>query len=131
MDAIVLFDGECHFCNKSVQFIIKRDPEATFSFASLQGPVGRELGETYSFPPSSDSFILIEQGRMYEESTAALRVAKRLNGLWKLFYVCIIIPKPLRDLVYRFVANNRMKWFGSSDACPIPTPKMRERMLDS
>lgn len=130
MDSIVLFDGECHFCNKSVQFIIKRDKDAIFSFASLQGPVGRELGKKYDFPPSSDSFILIEDGRMYEESTAALRVAKQLNGFWKLLYGFIIIPKPLRNLVYRFVANNRMKWFGNSDACPIPTPEMRKRMLD-
>lgn len=130
MGSIVLFDGECHFCNKSVQFIIKRDPTEIFSFASLNGATGEKLKEQYDIPASSDSFILIENGRMYDESTAGLRVAKQLRGLWKLLYVGIIIPKPIRNAVYRVIARNRLKWFGKDGACPIPTPEMRKRMLD-
>ncbi len=130
MESVVLFDGECHFCNKSVQFIIKRDKGAVFSFASLQGPVGRKLGKMYNYLPSLDSFILIEQGRLYDESTAALRVVKQLNGFWKLLYIGILIPKAFRDPIYRWIARNRTKWFGNRDSCPIPTPEMRKRMLD-
>lgn len=130
MGAIVLFDGDCHFCNRSVQFIIKRDPKVIFSFASLDGKVGKELQEKYEIPSSSDSFILIENGQMYDESTAGLRVAKQLRGLWKFLYIGIVIPKPIRDAVYRVIANNRMRWFGKEGACPIPTPDMRKRMLD-
>ncbi len=130
MGAIVLFDGDCHFCNKSVQFIIKRDPTAIFSFASLDGRIGERLRKEYELPSSSDSFILIENGRLYDESTAGLRVAKRLKGLWKILYIGIVIPKPIRDAVYRVIANNRTKLFGKKGACPIPTPEMRKRMLD-
>src|SRR5699024_10195442 len=128
--SIILFDGDCHFCNKSVQFIIKRDPKAIFSFASLQGPTGERLKKEYELPSSSDSFILIENGQMYEESTAALRVAKQLKGMWKLSYVGIIVPKPMRDVVYRLIANNRRKLFGKKGTCPIPTQEMRKRLLD-
>ncbi|HLR15685.1 MAG TPA: DCC1-like thiol-disulfide oxidoreductase family protein [Bacillota bacterium] len=130
MESIILFDGDCHFCNKSVQFIIKRDPKAIFSFAPLQGPTGERLKKEYELPSSSDSFILIENGHMYEESTAALRVAKQLKGMWKLSYVGIIIPKPIRNGVYRIIANNRRKLLRKEGPCPIPTPEMKNRMLE-
>lgn len=130
MKSIILFDGDCHFCNKSVQFIIKRDPKAIFSFASLQGPTGERLKKEYELPSSSDSFILIENGQMYEESTAALRVAKQLKGIWKLTFIGIIVPTPIRNGVYRLIANNRRKLFGKEGACPIPTPEMKKRMLE-
>lgn len=130
MKSIVLFDGDCHFCNKSVQFIVKRDPQENFSFASLQGPTGERLKRKYAIPSSSDSFILIENDQIYEASTAALRVAKQLKGIWKCSYISIIVPRPIRDAVYRFIANNRRRLFGKEGACPVPTPEMRKRMLD-
>lgn len=130
MKSIVLFDGDCHFCNKSVQFIVKRDPQAIFSFASLQGPTGERLKKEYEIPSSSDSFILIENNQVYEASKAALRVAKQLKGIWKFIYIGIIVPRPIRDAVYRLIARNRRKLFGKEGACPIPTPEMRKRMLE-
>lgn len=125
---IVLFDGECLLCEGSVQFIIKRDPELHFRFAALQSEIGqRYLAQGPQLP--ADSFILIEQGQYYASSTAALRVVKRLKGLWPLLYVFIIIPPPLRNAVYRWVARNRYRWFGKRDACMMPTPEMRRHFL--
>src|SRR5699024_11786081 len=100
LNAIVLFDGECLFCNKSVQFIIKHDPNAYFSFASLQSSPGKNLKEQYNIPESLDSLILIENNRYYDASTAALRICKKLNGIYKLGALFLVIPKPLRDAAY-------------------------------
>lgn len=130
MGAIILFDGVCNFCSGSVKFIIKRDPAAYFKFASLQSDIGEQLTEEYNVNKEVDSIVLIENHRYYTESTAALRIAKRLKGGWRLFYVLKIIPKFLRDKPYKFVAKNRYKWFGKKDACMIPTPDIRKRFLE-
>lgn len=125
---IVLFDGECHFCDASVQFIIKRDPTAQFAFASLQSDKGKELLSRYNVP-DIDSFVLIEEGRSFVKSTAALRIAKRLNGLWPITYCFIIVPATVRNIFYEFIAKNRYKWFGKKDVCELPSPDIRKRFL--
>jgi predicted DCC family thiol-disulfide oxidoreductase YuxK len=127
---IVLFDGVCNLCNGAVQFIIRHDKKNIFMFASLQSEVGRKILEQYNFPLDElNSFILIENNKAYTRSTGALRVAKKLNGLWPLLYGFIIIPKLLRDGIYNWVAGNRYKWFGKKDACMIPTPELKARFL--
>ena len=127
---IVLFDGVCNLCNGAVQFIIRHDKKNIFMFASLQSEVGRKILEQYNFPLDElNSFILIENNKAYTRSTGALRVAKKLNGLWPLLYGFIIIPKFIRDSIYNWVAENRYKWFGKKDACMIPTPELKTKFL--
>ena len=124
---IILFDGICNFCDASVQFIMKRDNGA-FKFASLQSDIGQELVIRHNLQ-GIDSLVLIEEDRAYTRSTAALRIAKRLKGLWALLYIGIILPKPLRDPLYELFAKNRYKWFGKKDACMLPTKEERARFL--
>lgn len=124
---IILFDGICNFCDASVQFIMKRDNGA-FKFASLQSDIGQELVARHKLQ-GIDSLVLIEEEKAYTRSTAALRIAKRLKGLWSLCYIGIIIPKPLRDPLYDRFAKNRYKWFGKKDACMLPSKEERARFL--
>jgi predicted DCC family thiol-disulfide oxidoreductase YuxK len=77
-----------------------------------------------------DSVLLFEEGKIYYKSTAALKIAKDLPGLWKLFYALIIIPVPLRDIIYDYIAKNRYKWFGKKEECMIPTEEIKELFLD-
>lgn len=129
MRPIILFDGVCNFCQSSVQFIIKRDPNAYFMFASLQSDIGQSLLKKNGISSTTDSIILIENGKAYDKSTAVLRICQSLTGFWKYTYVFIILPLPLRDLVYNIVAKNRYKWFGRKENCIIPSPDTRKRFL--
>lgn len=128
---IVFFDGVCNLCNRSVQFIIKRDRKKKFLFASLQGQKGQEILKRFHLPADDfNSFILFENDKIYTRSTAALRMLKLLGGGWKLLYVFILVPKFIRDAVYNRIAKNRYKWFGKREECMIPTPELKNRFLD-
>ncbi|NUM79858.1 thiol-disulfide oxidoreductase DCC family protein [bacterium] len=128
---IILFDGVCNLCNGSVLFIIRRDPKARFRFASLQSTYGENFLKHNNLSTEEyDSIVLIEGGRFYTQSTAALRIAKRLNGAWPLLYAGIIIPKFIRDAMYNVIAKNRYRWFGKKDVCMIPTPELRSRFME-
>lgn len=127
---IILFDGDCNFCDSSVQFIIQHDPAGYYQFASLQSGIGEELRAKHSIPGDVDSLVLIDQGRAYVKSDAALRVANHLTGLWKLAYYLKSFPRPLRDGAYDLVAKNRYKVFGKLDQCQLPPPHIRKRFLD-
>ncbi|MGV3488489.1 MAG: thiol-disulfide oxidoreductase DCC family protein [Tuberibacillus sp.] len=129
MAAIILFDGVCNFCSRSVQFIIKRDGAKYFRFASLQGQAGQRMLKEYQFK-HIDSIVLIEDGKAYVKSSAVLRISKQLNGFWKLAYTLRWIPRPIRDSMYDFVAKHRYQWFGKSDHCMLPGPDVLERFLD-
>lgn len=129
MNSIVLFDGVCNFCNGSVNFIIRNDPEKRFRFAALQSEAGQELRAKYGIGEDVDSIVLIEEGKAYTHSTAGLRIAKTLGGIWSLGYVGIIIPAFIRDLLYRTFAKNRYRLFGRQDACMLPTPDVRDRFI--
>jgi predicted DCC family thiol-disulfide oxidoreductase YuxK len=128
--SLVLFDGVCHFCNNSVNFIIDRDPEKKFVFAPLQSELAANaltrFGESNTV---IDTIILIQDNKLYKRSRAALEIARKLNGLWPLCYIFIIVPSFIRNFFYNLIAKNRYKWFGQLDACRIPTPDMRERFL--
>jgi predicted DCC family thiol-disulfide oxidoreductase YuxK len=129
--SIILFDGVCNLCNGAVQFIIKRDNKNQFLFASLQSEEGKQILEDNNFPANkSDSFLLVEDGKVYERSTAALRVLKNLSGLRSLLYGFIIVPKFIRDSVYNWIAKNRYQWFGRKDECMIPTPELKAKFLN-
>ncbi|HZI10916.1 MAG TPA: thiol-disulfide oxidoreductase DCC family protein [Myxococcus sp.] len=129
--AVILFDGVCNFCNGAVNFIIDRDPSARFRFAALQSTQASAVLAPLGRVPEADpnTFILVEDGRLYERSTAALRVARRMHGAWKLFYAFIIVPRPIRDAAYSLFARNRYRLFGKADACRMPTPELRARFL--
>lgn len=131
MKRIVLFDGVCNLCSGSVQFIIKRDPKEQFQFASLQSEVGQQLIRKYSISEDVNSFILIEDGKSYMKSEAALRVAKNITGAWKLFRLFLFIPRPIRDLFYRLIATYRYRWFGTCESCMLPTKDLEKRFLDN
>lgn len=127
---LVLFDGVCNLCNNSVQMIIRHDPGGYFRFTSLQSEAGRELLRMQGLPEDyTGSLLLWENGKLYKESGAALRIARRMNGLWPLLYAGILVPPFLRNLVYRWIARNRYKWWGKKDQCMIPSPELKQRFL--
>ncbi len=128
---VILFDGVCNLCNASVQYVIKHDRKKLFRFASLQSSFGQKVLEQNNLPADLfNSFILFENNIIYNRSTAALMVAKRLSGFMKLLYGFIIIPKFIRDAVYNFIARNRYKWFGKKEACWLPTPELKNLFID-
>lgn len=110
--------------------MIKRDSASRFRFASLQSQVGGELLSRIGIDPDvTDSIVLIEQGRAFDQSTAALRIVRHLDKLWPIFYAFVVVPKPLRDSIYRAVAKRRYRWFGMRATCRLPTPEERARFL--
>ncbi|BDH61240.1 hypothetical protein MTP04_13700 [Lysinibacillus sp. PLM2] len=130
MESIVLFDGECNFCDKSVQFIIKRDPQGKFKFASLQSTIGQDILNKFGLRNTIiNSLVLIENDQYYIKSTAALRICKSLKGPWKLASILILVPRPIRDYFYSIIAKNRYKWFGKKDLCLLPSKEIRDRFL--
>jgi predicted DCC family thiol-disulfide oxidoreductase YuxK len=129
---VVLFDGVCTLCNGAVNFVIDRDPAGYFQFAALQSDAGAGLLRAHGREPEPgppDSLLLLEDGRVYERSEAALRIARRLSGAWKLLYALRVVPRPLRDAVYRWVARHRYAWFGQRAVCRLPTPEEASRFL--
>jgi predicted DCC family thiol-disulfide oxidoreductase YuxK len=128
--AVVLFDGVCNLCNGSVQFIVRHDPAGRFRFASLQSEAGQALLRRHGLDPADlFSVILVEGGRAYARSDAALRIAWGLSGPVRAAGVLRVVPRPLRDAVYGWVARNRYRWCGRREACMIPTPELRSRFL--
>jgi predicted DCC family thiol-disulfide oxidoreductase YuxK len=129
-DPVILFDGVCNLCNNSVLFIIKRDPNAKFKFASLQSELGKSQLEKFGLPVTElNSVLLIKDGKLFQKSNAALEIAKHLGGGWPIFYVIKLVPAFFRDGFYGWIARNRYRWFGKKDACMIPTPALKSRFL--
>ncbi|MEP7255611.1 MAG: thiol-disulfide oxidoreductase DCC family protein [Ferruginibacter sp.] len=127
---VILFDGICNFCNNAVNFVIKRDKKENIFFAPLQSDIGQRLLQQYNLPLNNmESFVFIENGRAYTQSTAGLKVCRYLKGLWPLCYGFIIVPKFIRDGIYNWIAKNRYKWFGKKESCMIPTPQVKARFL--
>ena len=130
MSAVILFDGVCNFCNGSVNFIIERDREGYFKFAPLQSEIGEKLLKEHGIDKTvTDSVVLIKDDKAYTHSTAALQVARKLDGAWRCFYYLIFVPRPLRDAFYKLFARFRYKLFGKKDECMLPTPEIRARFL--
>ena len=130
MGAIVLFDGVCNFCNGSINSVIEHDKAGYFKFAPLQSGIGEDLLGRHGIERSeTDSVVLIEDEKAYTHSTAALRIARRLGGIWSMGYALIIIPRPIRDFLYKSFAKYRYRLFGRQDECMMPTPAIRARFL--
>ena len=127
---IILFDGVCNFCNAAINFIIRQDSRKIFRFAALQSAAGQQLLKQYQLPTINfGSFILIDNGAVYQKSAAALKVYSQLAWYWKWTQIFWIVPAFVRNGVYDVIAKNRYKWFGKKDACMIPTPDIRNRFL--
>jgi predicted DCC family thiol-disulfide oxidoreductase YuxK len=127
---ILLFDGICNLCNGLVRFVIKRDRAGKFKFASLQSEIGQSWLKRFGLVQVEfESFVMIQGDRYYSKSTAALKMLKELGGVWKIFYMFIIIPRVVRDFFYDLIAKSRYRIFGKRDECMIPTPELKERFL--
>lgn len=127
---LVLFDGYCNLCNGAVQFILKRDLKKQFYFAGLSWPVGEDIIRQFPKFKDADSILVFENGKVFDRSSAALKITGRLGGLWPLMGIFWIIPRFLRDAIYTFIARNRYKWFGKKDSCMIPDSDVKERFLN-
>ena len=130
---VILFDGVCNLCNGFVQFVIRHDPEGRFRFAALQSEAARTLlaAQGLPAPPATEpeSVLLLSEGQLYSHSTAVLRIAAQLGGIWRLAAVGGVLPRAWRDALYRFVARNRYRWFGRQESCMLPTPALQSRFL--
>ncbi|PSK89221.1 thiol-disulfide oxidoreductase DCC family protein [Taibaiella chishuiensis] len=129
---IVLFDGVCNLCNRSVQFIIRHDPKGAFLFAPLQSDTGKALLAQLpvALPGTPDSIILVAKDRVWRFSDAVLQIARRLDGAWPLAYAAVVVPRFIRNPIYRFIARNRYRWFGRQDHCMLPTAALKARFLE-
>ena len=129
--ALLLFDGVCNLCNGFVNVILDADSEAYFRFGALQSDAARPYLQAFDLNPDDlSTVVLIEEGRVYTRSTAALRVLRRLDFPWPLLYAFIVVPRPLRDWVYDRIAERRYDWFGRRNECRVPTPELRDRFLE-
>jgi predicted DCC family thiol-disulfide oxidoreductase YuxK len=136
--AVVLFDGVCNLCSGTVRFVIARDPQARFRFAPLGSVAAVRLlheagvSREDSLSPGADSIVLIEGGRVYVRSAAALRIARSLRFPWPMAYALILVPRALRDYAYDVVARRRLQWFGERDTCLVPADLkgLKDRWVD-
>jgi predicted DCC family thiol-disulfide oxidoreductase YuxK len=129
-NSVILFDGVCNLCNNSVQYVIKHDARKIFRFAALQSDAGQAILKQYNLPSTDlNSFVLLQNNTVYTKSTAALLVAKQLNGIVKVLYGFIIVPAFIRNAVYNIIAKNRYKWFGKQISCMMPTIDLQSRFL--
>jgi len=127
---IILFDGECNFCNGSVNFVMNRDKKNVFRFGSIQSDAAKILIEKYKLKRDEMlSVVFIEDDKAYVRSTAALRITRKMNGLYPLLYAFIIVPRFIRDAAYDVFARNRYKWFGKRDTCRIPTAEEKGKFI--
>ena len=127
---ILLFDGHCNLCNAWVQYVVKRDSSSTVRFASLQSGAGRRLLEEHKIDENYiDSLVLFEEERFSVSSDAALRTLSYFDGWERHLIFLSVVPRSLRDLVYRFIAKNRYKWFGRREQCMVPTAELSKRFL--
>ena len=128
--AILLFDGVCHLCEKSVQFVLQRDRQAKVHFAALQSEAGQQLLAQHQLAQSDfKSLVLVENGQAYLGSTAALRLLCLLPFPWPIFGVLLWLPRFLRDPVYYWISKNRYRWFGQKEHCMLPKADWQDRFL--
>jgi len=127
---IVLFDGVCNFCDGFVRFLIRHDPLSRIRFCAMQSETGRALLASRGFDPDAiDTFVVLDGPRNLTRGDAALAIARVIDAPWSWLAAGRILPRPLRDALYRIVAKNRYAWFGRRDSCLVPTPEVRSRFL--
>lgn len=128
---VLLFDGVCNLCSRSVGFLARNDRRGTFRFAPLQSAIAEQLLLAADAPtPLPDSMIVVDGGRCYLQSDAALRLARRLPAPWPLLTALAVIPRAWRNALYRLIARHRYSWFGRRATCMVPTPELTARFLN-
>ena len=128
---IILFDGICNLCNGSVVFILQHEKDHTVQFASIQSEMGQRLLDWCGLPKGfNQAVVLIDHGRIYLGSTAALNIGQQLRFPWSfLSHVGLIVPRFVRDWAYKQIAIHRYQWFGKRDVCMVPTENLKTRFL--
>ncbi len=129
--SVILFDGHCNLCNGWVKWVIKRDRQGLYRFASLQSDFGQDVMARHGkVALDLDSVALLTaDGQLYTHSTAALRITEGLGGVYRLAAGLRAFPRPLRDWVYNWIARNRYRWFGKAESCYLPRPEWRDRFV--
>ncbi len=131
MGPVVLFDGVCNLCNRSVDFIIKRDTGKNFLFASLQSEVAGELLKNEGVNlQNMSTIILIKNRKIYYRSDAILEIVRKLTAPWPLLYAFKVVPGFIRDGLYNLISKHRYNWFGKRDTCRVPSKEERSRFLE-
>lgn len=127
---VLLFDGVCNLCNASVQWVLLHDREGVFQFAALQSDTGQTLLRHWGRSTEDfDSVVLVDGDRLLLHSDVPLEIVRRIGGWWSLLYVFKVVPRPVRDAVYRWIARNRYRWFGKRESCMLPRPEWKGRFL--
>lgn len=127
---IILFDGICNLCNGAVQFLLKRDINEQFLFASLQSDAAKNILLQYNVKKiKMDSIIFIEEDQLYQKSTAVLKICRHLNWPWTMISFAGVLPLRFRDKIYDIIAKHRYKWFGRKDTCTMMIPKYKNRFI--
>jgi predicted DCC family thiol-disulfide oxidoreductase YuxK len=130
--SIILFDGVCNLCNASVQWVLKHDHKNLFHFAALQSEYGALVLKRFGLEPGAlDTVVLADETRVFTQSDAAIEVARRLGGFWALMVVFKVVPRPIRNAVYRWVSSNRYRWFGRQEKCLLPRPEWKDKFLSA
>ena len=130
-EAVILFDGVCNLCSGFVQFVLPRDTEEKYRFASLQSDAGQALLAEHDLPTDElESVVLIEGGESYVKSAAVIRIAADLGGVYRLLSPFRYLPRAIRDRAYDFVADHRYRWFGKKDRCMMPSEDVQPRFLE-
>ena len=127
--SIILFDGDCNFCNYWVKYVIERDKKDKFRFTSLQSDTGKELLKQYNLKDDLETVVLIENNKAKTKSTAAFHIFKGLGSIYKMVMVFIIVPKFIRDAVYSLVAKYRKRLM-KNESCLIPTQEVKDKFLE-
>ena len=127
---LLLFEGECGFCNKSVQFFLNHEKNKQVHFAPLQSLAGKALREYFEINDKTDSIIFIRGHDAFIKSCAALRLTKYMKGFWPLIQVFLIVPPFLRNAVYHAIAKRRMKWFGRVENCALLEKEDMKRFIN-
>ena len=125
---LFVFDNVCVLCSGGASFLMRHDRRKAIAFTSAQGPVGSALYRHYGLE-LDDSYLFLLDGRAYDMSEGYFRLAHALGGMWRLAALARIVPRPLRDAIYRMVARNRYRWFGKTEACALLTDDQRARLL--
>lgn len=129
LERVIVFDGVCNWCNTWVDFTMARDG-GRFHFATLQSDKGQELLRLLGLPADEfETFLLLQQGRVFTKSTAALRVVRQFSGGWPLLSIFILVPRPLRDILYDYVARHRYRLMGKAHTCRVPSARERDRFV--
>jgi predicted DCC family thiol-disulfide oxidoreductase YuxK len=131
VDRVVVYDGVCVLCSRWVHFVLRHDRQRLYKFAAMQTPTGRSLLVRHAIDPDDPmSFLLLEAGRGYTDTEAILRMLRSFGGTWRALAAVVgLVPRSLRDPLYRWIARNRYRWFGRRDACMVPSEDIADRFL--